>query len=162
MHCNIFNLIVEQEITFEVLKVMTPRHCELLLKDFSLGKLIKFEHHLKLWQIEEKSTVSSFQSVDANSLYTRNENENDRPAHKDESFEQLRKLDLKNILNHTSQGRSISENYRMFKTLTDGSRNILVDVIINYLIQNDIKMTVKLSENIADQIIQIFPTEYKV
>lgn len=41
-------------------------------------------------------------------------------------------------------------------------RIIIVELATNYMLQNDIRMTVNLVENIAENIVRVFQTEFLV
>lgn len=127
---------------------------DLLTQNCTIGVMATFEYNVKKWQTQEKTTVCSCQSSDLP--------ESPNIIREKQDFEELVEIKVIDILNKTSNGRTIIQQYKTFQKLPDGCRNILVDIIINYLIQNDIKMSVSLSEKIADQIIMIFPTEIKV
>lgn len=137
---------------------MTSRHAELLTKEFKLGVLIKFENNLKNWQIRLNSTVSSSLSENASAELSNksfnSQSITDIPDNKDIKLEQ--------ILQQTSNGISLLENCKNGIELNDGCRTILLDTIINHLIQNKIKMSTKLAENISDEIVSVFPKEIKV
>lgn len=137
---------------------MTSRHAELLTIEFKLGVLIKFENNLKNWQIRLNSTVSSSLSENASAELSNksfnSQSITDIPDNKDIKLEQ--------ILQQTSNGISLLENCKNGIELNDGCRTILLDTIINHLIQNKIKMSTKLAENISDEIVSVFPKEIKV
>lgn len=140
----IFFILTEEDIDVQTLKYMTSRHCEILTKGFKLGVLIKLEYHLKNWQNQEKSTVSSESSKTSTDI------------------SDGAQFDLFNILQSSHQGKSLIAQYEENKKFNDLSRQILVDLAVNHMIQNNIKMTVNVAEKIADEIVVQFPTEIKV
>jgi len=71
-------------------------------------------------------------------------------------------LSLSKILEDQSQGSLVLENYKKFSSLNDASRIILVDMIIKTAIKENVTMTIKTAEEIANQIVAAFPNEVKV
>lgn len=71
-------------------------------------------------------------------------------------------FNLEKLLIESSQGRAILNLYQNENELNDGCRGVLLDLIINYLFENEIKMTVTLSKIIAEKIVEVFPTEVLV
>lgn len=126
---------------------MTEKHVKQIFKKhkIQIGIQIEFQMWLKSWQ------TSTLTTTDASSdQIQKNE------SHQDTQF------NIVKILKLSSQGRSILEIYNINQQLNDGSRSLLVELIVNYMIQNDMKMTIPIAEKIKDNILTIFPEENAV
>lgn len=66
---------------------------------------------------------------------------------------------LPHILKHSPKGRLIIHHYETYHKLNDPCRVSIIELINNFLIQNEIKMSNELAKNISRQIIDEFPTE---
>lgn len=66
------------------------------------------------------------------------------------------------ILNSSPQGHLILEYYRKNNKLNDGIRTTLVDIVIRYIISNNIAMSVNVAESLSNQIVAMFSLEIKV
>lgn len=126
--------------------------------NIKLGIQILLQHELLNWQISEKSTV----------VFSCSESEENVQQGKEiKSAAPLKNLgettiDVGKILNSSSQGRVIIQKYETTNSLNEGSRRIIVDLIINSMIQTDVRMTVILALKISQDIVKIFPSEFLV
>lgn len=66
------------------------------------------------------------------------------------------------MLNSSNTGTMIVQYYKSNSKFNDGIRTLLVDTVINYVITKEIPMSVCLAEQLANQIVAMFPTEVKV
>ncbi|XP_055906416.1 uncharacterized protein LOC129941736 [Eupeodes corollae] len=69
-------------------------------------------------------------------------------------------IDVEQILKASFQGKSILNLYKSSQNLNVGSRTIIIDLIIKYMLQEEIRMTVGIAKQIADKIGNLFKTEY--
>lgn len=69
---------------------------------------------------------------------------------------------ISDILFNTLEGRSLLEMRDDNVPLSETNSRILTDKIVDYYIQNEIKMTVDDADNIAEEIVMNFPQELKV
>lgn len=59
-------------------------------------------------------------------------------------------------------GKLILDYYNNNGKLNDGSRSILMEIIIAYMIRHDKQMSIKVAQDISLQIVSAFPTKIKV
>lgn len=71
-------------------------------------------------------------------------------------------LSLCEVLGSSYQGCLVLDHFKKNGFLNDASRTILVDIVIKTAIKEKINMTVKVAEEMAEQIIAAFPSEVKV
>lgn len=74
-------------------------------------------------------------------------------------------VDLVTILKCTSEGNAILKKQHENTGLNDTTRTVLLQLIITYFRNNknnNIYLCAKVAENLADQIITLFPSEMKV
>lgn len=125
---------------------MTQANVQQLFEKYKLqlGLQFQFASWLKSWQSSELKNLNN-DSLSCKAL--------DNAA---------LTFDVRNILKISSQGRKILDLYGNDTQLNDGSRAIIVELIVNYMVQNDIRMTTNVAQQIADEIIKVFPSELKV
>lgn len=68
---------------------------------------------------------------------------------------------LSQILNN-GHGLLVQSYYDNHKDLNETSRDYIVTTVVNYCITNKIHMSTTTADNLADQIIQMYPSETKV
>lgn len=133
-----------------------------------LGIQIKFESILMTWQkSKEIAMVTSARSEPGskNNIDNINElfgSEPDCSTSTSTNSHHTISMDIEKIMKTTSQGRSILSLYENDSKLNEGSRSVVVDLVINYMIQNDIRMTVILAKKTAEAILKVFKTEFMV
>ncbi|KAI8116607.1 hypothetical protein CVS40_11351 [Lucilia cuprina] len=140
-------------IDLDALKIMTPQHLKQLGKKWNikLGIQIKFENCLINWK-NNRSAPAVCSNPNINLMDSKNKMFN-------ENINSSKEIDIAEIMNATSQGRSVLDFFKNNLKLNDLSRAIVVDLTTNYLIQNDIPMTVNLASKIAESIVQVFQSE---
>lgn len=136
--------------------MMTEKHVLHLVNKYNikLGIQIKFENFLKTWQ--QSGTIlkdSMLEQAGLNDVETLNKTETLFSTSKE------MKLDIHKIIVNSSQGRTVLNMYKQSSTLNASARTIIVDLIINYMIQNDARMTVLNAQEISTDIIRLFPCE---
>lgn len=141
---------------------MTPLQLMEIGKKWKLkwGIQIKFEKVLMSWQNSLTPFNNSEQepnnNVKADKLQIKPSISKSVNAHSQTA------PNVKEILKSSSQGTSILSFYESNLKLNNGSRAIVVDLIINYMIQNDIRMNVVLAKRTAEGIVNVFKTEFLV
>lgn len=72
------------------------------------------------------------------------------------------KVLLAEIIQNNQNIRKIQQYYEKNKKLTDDLRKNMSSEIVSYFIQNEISLTIGNCKSLAQQIVQIFPTEIAV
>lgn len=135
---------------------MQVHHLDKLLSAYPLGILIKFEASLKLWQKSLPENSSENRSVNDSCGPSTSSIIYSKPPMSNTSF------CLETVLKENSQCAHVVDYYSLHNCLNDSCRAILVTAIINYIIKENIPMSIKLADVIADTIVTRFPTELKV
>jgi len=128
-----------------------------LLEKFPLGINILFRHELEEWQKDgnyitlKNNSNQGIQNVQLTS-------------EKSSSMQSKLPCETKieEILNSSPQGHLILEYYKQNNKFNDGIRTTLVDIVIGYIISNNIPMSVNVAESLSNQIVAMFSTEIKV
>lgn len=68
-------------------------------------------------------------------------------------------INIENVLNSSSHGRSILELYKKNSDLNDGMRTVIVELIINHMLQYDLAMNTPIAKKISENICSLFPSE---
>lgn len=68
---------------------------------------------------------------------------------------------LQTLLNNV-HGSLILDYFKNHYMLNESCRNLLIEIIISDLVIQNLTMTVKLANHIADAIVTLFPSEIKV
>lgn len=136
------------------------------MANYPLGTYIQFEHKLGLWQQSqlptnvrldnEKRLPTTSNSIQGSSLNTQISN-NYNPTQACQTSVQI-----ESILTNSPDGLLILKYFKCHEEFNDNIRVKLVDLIIHYIISNEISMSLTLADNIADQIVFMFPSEIKV
>jgi len=141
---------------------MKPEDANKLLEKFPLGISILFRHELEKWQ---KCSVN----INENNSLKNDSNQRIQnvPLTSEESLSRQSKLPsiiikVDEILNSSPQGHLIIDYYRKNNKLNDGIRTTLVDIVIGYIISNNIQMSVSVAESLSNQIVAMFSSEIKV
>lgn len=148
-----------ENVDVESLKIMTEKDFdELPIKyTIKLGICLRFKSNLKSWQrncIKENATDKDLMTSKAeNEIYS---------SRNTDVLENKPEINVTKILNSTPQGGSIFAIYSEKKMFTDATRYVLVDLIITYLHQNNIRMGVEICKNICEQLMQLFPSEINI
>lgn len=122
---------------------MTAEDFQKLVKKYNikLGIEIKFIHNLKKWQNPIlETTPLPIQVKVIKPIVTK-------------------QLDMVEILNKTAQGALILKKYEEVQIINDATRSILVELIINHMIQIDLRMTIDVAKKILEAIVEVFPSE---
>jgi len=131
--------------------------CE-LLKNFPLGIRLLFVYNLKKWQkTQENDSIST--STPPFNLQT---SANQPIEHHHQNNIDNMSIHLGDVLNSSNTGIMILQYYKSNQKLNDGIKVMLVDTIINWVITKKIYMSVGLAEQLANQVVAMFPTEVKV
>lgn len=139
---------LEEDLDLDALLDMSWDIRKEFLKQFTFGVIIKFEENLKkIKKCDEKqqgSHLNSITTITQQQLFPYT-----KPI-----------IDVHQILNKTSCGKEILSLNSI--ALNPKLQNILVDKIVDNMLNEKIKMSVQLAENISEQIVKIFPNEKKV
>lgn len=134
-------------------------HKKAFFNNIPIGFRVKLDIKLGQLQLSDASTVSNVSNEsDLEDLAISPETS----TTKNIGVTQISNLDINFILQQTSCGQDILKFYRVNNKLTDGLRTLLVDKISEYLVSNKIRMSVGLAKTIAQNIVQLFPTETEV
>lgn len=151
-------LFLDALVDTEALNYITPSQCDTLLADFPLGIRIKFIGKLmKTRSTDEDSQINVCTCINNNknghlkSVVDGTTLTIDKPV-----------LSLCEVLGSSYQGCLVLDHFKKNGFLNDASRTILVDIVIKTAIKEKINMTVKVAEEMAEQIIAAFPSEVKV
>lgn len=107
----------------------------------------------KEWQQKEcNNTNDFFNSVQNKQQQYRSTIDNVKPS----------EINVCTILETSSQGSMVLDCFKKYGFLNDASRTILVNIVIKTVIREKTNMTIKVAEEMADQIIAAFPNEVKV
>lgn len=144
---------------------MKPNHSKRLLINYALGTLIKFGQNLSVWQKSQSTTKN--QSYYREQLpTTSNLNTPASLETSDNSYPiqacQKTVLQVDSVLSNSTDGLLIINYFKSHGEFNDNIRGKLVDLIIHNLIANKIPMSITLADNIANQIVFMFPSEIKV
>lgn len=144
--------------------IMTRKHCKMLTKGFKLSVLVKFEDFLMKWQEAQRSShhAESTVLINKGNFVERNKASNVLTDKENYMERSPILFNLNKVLTNSMRGRSILLSYQNNTFLTDAMRSIVLDLIINFLLQENIKMSVLLASQISFEIIKCFPTEAKV
>lgn len=129
-----------------------------LLKHFPLGIRLLFVYNLKKWQKTQGNDTMST-STPASNLQT---SANQPIKHHHQNNIDNISINVGDVLNLSNTGIMILQYYKSNQKLNDGIRVMLVDTIINWVITKKIHMSVCLAEQLANQVVAMFPTEVKV
>lgn len=132
---------------------MKPHHVEKLLANYPLGTVIKFEKNLSLWKKLNDKDNDQLPKITSN-LNT--------PIVNTVINTDSRLIQVDHVLSNSSDGVLIVNYFKTHGELNDNIRGKLVDLIIHNLIANAIPMSITLADNIANQIVFMFPSELKV
>lgn len=144
---------------------MNDHDIDQLTKDFPLGIRVNFRWHIKQLQ---NSKMENTEKVSKVPSAVTNENIGSdfskplptKTLQTSESIKTIQNIEL--ILQQSVCGTEIINYYKENSTLTDSLRNKLVDKIIDYFINNDIKMQIPIAKDVAEKIVQLFPNESMV
>lgn len=120
-----------------------------LLTNYPLGIKIKFEHAVRQWQ----NTVCKSISVSTQS--------SSKSVEKCVPVQQFQ-FSLDEILNRSSQGLLVTSYYKEHNNLNETCRNFLIDIIISSLIEQNISMSIDITEKISKIFVETFTSELKV
>ncbi|CAI6353215.1 unnamed protein product [Macrosiphum euphorbiae] len=147
---------IDNLIDLKVLTYMKAEDVYKLLEKFPLGIYILFRHELEEWQKD-----GNYISLKNNS----NQGIQNVQLTSEKSSSMQSKLPCKTkideILNSSPQGHLILEYYKQNNKFNDGIRTTLVDIVIGYIISNNIPMSVNVAESLSNQIVAMFSTEIK-
>lgn len=126
----------------KVLQIMKSEHVNQLLKKHPIGIQILFSHHLENWQksMSHNTTTNITTSPTTSTL----------PLKKSDNTINIK---LNDILNSSTTGTMIIDYYKANNNLNDNIRSLLVDNVINYVIRNNLPMSVSLADCIGNQIV---------
>jgi len=136
---------------------MKPEDAKKLLEKFPLGIYILFRHELEEWQ-KDRNNISL--NNDSNQRIQNVQLTSEKSLSMQSKLPCATKID--EILNSSPQGHLILEYYRKNNKLNDGIRTTLVDIVIGYIISNNIAMSVNVAESLSNQIVAMFSSEIKV
>lgn len=116
----------------------------------NIGTIIKLEKQIKLWNLKMPNTEYAFKEIPFAKSVPSNLTENNVT---DISI----KLDT--ILQDTSAGRKLQDNYLKDPQFTDASRTVLLTLITNFFETHEKKMTSDIAKSLSEEIVQKFPSE---
>ncbi|XP_036336282.1 uncharacterized protein LOC118746541 [Rhagoletis pomonella] len=146
----IFMLLTDCGMDVESLYFINDGDINELFPASMLGTRVKFKERVARWRQNEADTISSIGSCKSwiNSSQ--------------ESHDSIRDMEAKNlklILNATERGQSIFKQYREKTVLSDVSRDILVNTIVDHFSARSVPMTMKDIITFSEQITILFPNE---
>ncbi|KAL5237598.1 hypothetical protein ACI65C_005008 [Semiaphis heraclei] len=153
----LYQTCVDALVDTEALEYITPAQCDTLLAAFPLGIRIKFIGKLmKTWSTDKDSQIN------VSTCTNNNRDGHLKLAVQGTTAVNIDKpvLSLCEVLESSYQGCLVLDHFKKW-FLNDASRTILVDIVIKTAIKEKINMTVKVDEEMADQIIAAFPSEVK-
>lgn len=129
---------------------MKPEDVYKLLAKFPLEIYILFRHKLEEWQ-KDRNNISLKKDLQ-------------QTTEKSSSIQSKLPCatNIADILKSSPQGHLILEYYKKYNKLNDGIRTTLVDIVIGYIISNNIPMSVNVAESLSNQIVAMFSSEIKV
>lgn len=130
------------------MKLMNDDDVNELLKNHPLGIKILFSNNLKTWQKSQIKLPTTTMLPILSKTY----------QEKSEAIN----MNLGDILSGSTTGLMINEYYKTNHKFNDNIRTLLVDTVISYIITKQKCMSVGIANSIADQIVDMFPTEIKV
>ncbi|CAH0562788.1 unnamed protein product [Brassicogethes aeneus] len=150
-------------ISLRTLNITRPHHIHLLCPNVPLGTRILLEQHLFGWQ---KSIGTFCSSGDPFNLsHTSHANEENLQSNSQEnnnaSEHALEVIQLRHILLKSNEGKILLGISNQKGNLNDGQRQILVDRVVDFFIQENKTLNVPMGENLSNQILQLFPSEIK-
>lgn len=180
----LINLFLAEKVYVDVLKVIKRHHIERLLKTFSMGDQILFEHHLEEWRnaleipLGNQSTSRASTpcwplgrnvAVDSASL-SPNTLSRESPSSVShfhpysrsptpEPSPSLRAPSLGIILNESPKAMILCEFYKKFGKFGNEQRSALISAIARFYEEKSTPMTLAVSYRLENEILERFPTE---
>lgn len=122
---------------------MNNHHIQKIFRDSPAGDQIKFEICLEKWKLSLNIPNQS----DSSSSYIANVKSNEL---------------VSKIINSTKSGHLLLKNYNENYCFNEQQRNLLVNIIANYIHENGLEFTVSDCSDLEEQIFAIFSNEKKV
>lgn len=136
---------------------MKPEDAKKLLEKFPLGIYILFRHELEEWQKGRNNmSLKNHSNHGIHNVQLTSE----KPLSMQSKPPCA--INIGEILNSSPQGHLILEYYRKNNKFNDGIRTALVDMVIGYIISNNIPMSVNVAESLSNQIVAMFSSAIKV
>lgn len=131
-----------------------------LLKNFSLGVQIEFNHHFNKWI----KTVHNTAFPSPNVVEVTNGAHSYEPTTPTTGFVKhtASTFTLRQILESSVEGESIMAYYKTHKCLSDGVRQLLVDAVVNFYSRNKRELVTTDCANLSQQIVRWFNGEEAV
>lgn len=136
---------------------MEKHHVKKLFGKHTVGEQITFEKNLKIWKVENNASQSSKMPLKQLPSQQTPTIAHSIPSTSINSVSPL----LSKILTDAN-GQIIIQYYNKNKDLNDISKDCLVNLIVNYCLTNDIRISTNIANNLSDQIVSHFPGEAKV
>ena len=171
--------LVSQKITTNTLKIIKQHHIEKILKEYSNGEQIEFEHNLEKWRTEigiplsyqchtatnfqspTSSTTSTIRCISSPKLLTSRLSPysklNLTPRGRSPQLFDI--PSLANILNNSNKGIMLTELFKQKQSFEEEHRSLLVSAIAQYYEDNNFQMTLAISHQLEHEIIDRFPSE---
>lgn len=141
--------MLDNHITINILKILTPRHIDTLFRHMPVGELALFEIRLKEWKETDNISVKSPKLLSLN-----NDSCGNTPAFVKEPI-----CSVSEILSSSQNGKLLLAYYMEHKEFKEEQRNLLVETITKYVEARGHNCTFAEYTEIGKQIGKIFPTE---
>lgn len=110
-----------------------------------------------------KASVQQNTNMSSHQIESVSSQQNDASSQQPENLqENLIDFDIETILKMSSQGKAIIEIYKKNGNFNDGTRIVIVELLINYMIQNNMQMSSNTAKRLAENVVKLFPTELMV
>lgn len=73
-----------------------------------------------------------------------------------------RSISLDELLSKDTQGQMLKRHYELNTEFNDANRRLLVDIIVDYFLQNKLPFTTDDCESMSTEIVELFPKEEQV
>ncbi|XP_046804288.1 uncharacterized protein LOC111677594 isoform X2 [Lucilia cuprina] len=134
-----YNHFIDHHITIKVLKILKPKHIDMLFYGLPIGDMVTFEDEFEKWK---KTHIDESTNLE-----------------KPRCFNQQQFVSVNTILQDTENGKQILKYYEKNKILHEGHRNLLIDTISKYIEAKGYKLSISQCADLEKEICKIFPSE---
>ncbi|KAI8115776.1 hypothetical protein CVS40_12068 [Lucilia cuprina] len=136
---HLYNHFIDHHITIKVLKILKPKHIDMLFYGLPIGDMVTFEDEFEKWK---KTHIDESTNLE-----------------KPRCFNQQQFVSVNTILQDTENGKQILKYYEKNKILHEGHRNLLIDTISKYIEAKGYKLSISQCADLEKEICKIFPSE---
>lgn len=144
----------------------------IVLKDYLLGDIIKFDYKLKQWKhtmgVNQNNNMANSTPIipPSSSMYVPSSTPSLVIARPSTSISistmYNQDIRLNDILNESSTGIMLIQFFKDNNIFTELTRVTLTETLASYFVRSNINLTPKLLDEISNQIVLTFPGELKV